>query len=348
MGMECLIMLRFLIGFIISFFVTYNLVPLFCDIAIKYGIIDTPDGIIKKHKRPTPYLGGLAIYVGLLTSLAVIFSFENHFFLILVGSTLLLFVGLIDDLIALTPQQKFIAQIVSVFCFLKSGLYLKTHFFSNIWSIFISALWCLTIINAFNLVDVMDGLSATLAALITSSFFAIALYYGHLSLALLLIVFLGTLLAFLCFNRPPASIYLGDAGSLFLGGFLAPIPFLFNWGTYNWYGYISPIVLFGIPLLEVMSLVLIRTYKGVPFYNPSPDHFCLYLKEHGWQPKHILGYMVLLSAIQLIVTFLFLAGTINLFGLIMASIAFISLWAAVLVCGWLKKAYILRENEVVE
>ena len=324
--------LRIAIAFTLSFVVTYRLIPLFCSIAYKYRIIDIPDGEIKTHKTPTPYLGGLALYVGLLTSLAVAFSFENQFFLLLVGSTLLLFVGLVDDLIVLEPAQKFAAQMVAVFCFLKSGLYLKTHFFSNIWSVIISALWCLTIINAFNLVDVMDGLATTLAALITSSLAIIALYYGHNSLALLLITFLGALFAFLCFNRPPATVYLGDAGSLFLGGFLAPIPFLFNWGTYNWYGYISPIILFAIPLLEVTSLVLIRIYKGIPFYKPSPDHFCLYLKRRGWSAKHILGYMILLALGQLGVTFLFLVNSISLLGLAIAAFIFIVIWIIAL-CG---------------
>jgi len=325
-----LLFFRLAIAFILSFFITYRLIPLFCKIAFRYGIIDVPDNVIKMHKKPVPYLGGLALYIGFLTSLAVVFSFENYFFLLLVGSTQLLFVGLIDDLMVLSPVQKFAAQVVAVFCFLKSGLYLKTHFFSSIWSVIISALWCLTIINAFNLVDVMDGLAVTLAALITSSLGLIAFYCGHASLVLLLTTFLGALLAFLCFNRSPASIYLGDAGSLFLGGFLAPIPFLFNWGTYNWYGYISPIILFAIPLLEVTSLVLIRIYRGVPFYKPSPDHFCLYLQGHGWRTNHILGYMVLLALGQLGITFLFLVNAIGLLGLFITAFVFLIVWGIIL------------------
>ena len=339
-----LLVIRFVIAFIIAFVITYRLVPLFCAIAFKYNIIDIPDGQVKTHKSPTPYLGGLAVYIGFLTTLALLFSFEDHYFLLLVGSTLLLFIGLIDDLMVLKPYQKFAAQAVAVFCCLKSGLYLKTHFFNNIWSIGISALWCLTIINAFNLVDVMDGLATTLAALITSSLALIALYYGQYSLALLLLVFLGAISAFLCFNLPSASVYLGDAGSLFLGGFLAPIPFLFNWGTYNWNGYFSPIVIFAVPLLEVTSLVIIRLSKGIPFYKPSPDHFCIYLRRRGWSARHILIYMAVLAAGQLCATFLFLNNVIGLVGLCIAAGVFLAIWSSTLSFGGKNHWFLSRSS----
>ena len=329
--MVMVFIITLIVSFGFSLAVTSILVPLFSLIAFKYNIIDQPDGIVKIHKKPTPYLGGLAVYIGFLTTIALIFPLNGPFFLILVGSTLLLFIGLIDDLIVLKPGQKFLAQMLVVFCFIKSGLYVKTHFFTSFLNIFISTLWCLTVINAFNLVDVMDGLAAIIAAGITMSMMIIALYYGHIQLALWLLIFLGAIIAFLRFNYPPATIYLGDSGSLFLGGFLAPIPFLFNWGTYNQYGYLTPVIIYAVPLIEVVTLVVVRSYKKIPFYKPSPDHFCLYLKKNGWALRTILGYIVILSAIQLGIAFLFLNNYISLamfFGIAGASV---SLWYAVLI-----------------
>lgn len=325
-----LFIIRLMGAYALSFVFAYKLIPIFCAIAFKYNIVDKPDGLIKKHKKATPYLGGLAIYVSLLITSSFLFPFENHYFLLFVGATLLLFAGLIDDLMVLSPGQKFLAQMVAVFGFLRSGLYLKTHFFNNMWSIIFSAGWCLTIINAFNLIDVMDGLATTVAALITGALLLLALYIGHHTLVLLLTIFLGALCAFLCFNRPPASIYLGDAGSLFLGGFLAPIPFLFNWGTYNWYGYISPIIIFAVPLLEVAGLVLIRTYKKIPFYVASPDHFCLYLQKKGWSIKDILCYVKVLMFIQFLITFLFLRNSITFCNLIIISLLLLLFWIIIL------------------
>ena len=213
------------------------------------------------------------------------------------GITLLLIVGLIDDLMVLKPLHKFLGQFIAVFCFLKAGFHLKINLFSNWWNICLSAFWMLSVINAFNLVDVMDGLASTLAIGAALSFLFIALVSHAFSVALLLCAFLGSVLAFLWYNKPVAKIYLGDAGSLFIGGLLANIPFLLDWGTYSEYGYLAPIVIVAIPGLEVTTLIIIRTYKGIPFFQGSPHHFSMYLKRRGWSIPLILAYVFGLSLI---------------------------------------------------
>ena len=87
---------------------------------------------------------------------------------------------------------------------------------------------------------------------------------------------------FLYFNKTPAKIYLGDAGSLLIGGLLATIPFMIPWGTYTIFGFLTPVIILGVPLVEVASLIIIRTYKKIPFYFGSPDHFAHYLFDQGW------------------------------------------------------------------
>src|SRR5204862_2702271 len=84
---------------------------------------------------------------------------------------------------------------------------------------------------------------------------------------------------------------------LFIGGTLAAAPFLIPWGSGNYYGYVASIIIFAIPLLELASLIIIRTYKGIPFYKPSPDHFAIYLMKNGWSKKKILMYILFLSLI---------------------------------------------------
>lgn len=323
---------RLFFSFIISFLITLYLVPLFALIAKKLNVLDIPDGAVKKHEKPTPYLGGIAIYVGFIASLALIFPYENKIALLLVGSTLLLFIGLIDDILRIKPYQKFFWQFIAAFCFLKAGLYLKESFFlNNVWNFPVSILWILTIINAFNLVDVMDGLATTLASCATITLLFLALLFDQPQLALLLVTFLGPLLAFLWYNRPPAKIYLGDAGSLFIGGFLGTVPFLFKWGSYNPYGFITPILVLSIPLLEVITLILVRTYKKIPFYYGSPDHFSIYLQQGGWSKYKILGFVLILSSLFLPLSLLFALNRINLLilSLSMFSIAigwYITIW----------------------
>lgn len=142
---------------------------------------------------------------------------------------------------------------------------------------------------------------------------------------------MGALIAFFWYNRPPAKIYLGDAGSLFIGGFLATIPFLFNWGLYNnCYGFLTPAIILAIPLLEVTFLVIIRSYKGIPFYQGSPDHFCLYLKMNGWSIWEILLYVLTVSLVLFNIALAFAHNKISFMQLFAFGIAFLAFWVFVL------------------
>lgn len=327
-----IVFIKLFFALVISFLITFYLVPFLCNIALKLGVMDNPDGAIKRHKAPTPYLGGVAVYTGFIVALALTFPFHNNIVLFLVGITLLLFVGLVDDLVALKPYQKLFGQCIATFCFLKAGFYLKEHFFYHYWAMPLSILWILTVINAFNLVDVMDGLATTLAIGSTAAFLFLALVLQDYTLVLLLGAFLGPLLAFLWFNKPIAKIYLGDAGALFIGGFLGAVPFLFKWGTHNWLGYLTPIVVLAIPLLEVATLIAIRTYYQIPFYNASPHHFSMYLQKKGWSKYTILGYVGLINCMLLVVAYFFAIGTFGFWELLGAAITGLLFWFFMLFC----------------
>lgn len=306
-----------------SFIVTFYCTPLLIAVAHKLKIVDHPDGNLKQHKQPTAYLGGVAVYVGFITALALTFPFANNMFLMLVGVSLLLFVGLIDDLVALQPSYKFFGQLIATFCFLKGGFYLKETFLFSASSFGAFLFWLLisagfipSVINAVNLVDVMDGLATTIALCCTASFLVMASVLGVPTVALLLWAFFGALLAFLWFNRPPAKIYLGDAGSLFIGGFLAIVPFMLPWGTYHPYGFFTPLIILFIPLLEEGSLIVVRTYLGIPFYQGSPHHFSIYLRKKGWSVAQILWFVVALSCLLLAVALAFVTANLGIIPLL--------------------------------
>jgi len=321
-------------GLILSFCVTSYLVPIFICIAHKCKILDCPDGLVKKHTLATPYLGGAAVYLGFLVAMALVFPFSNTFFQFLMGSSILFYLGLLDDLIAFLPAQKFIGQCIAVLCFLKAGFYLKAHFFHNIWNIALSGLWMLLVINAFNLIDIMDGLATTVALFVGVNFFIIALMLQNYTVAILLSAIIGALLAFLRFNKPRAAIYLGDAGSLFIGGFFSTIPFLLDWGIFHAYGFLLPIIILAIPLLEVAGLIFIRTAKGIPFFKASPDHFALYLKAQGMKEYGILSLVSAFSLIILLVVILFVQHYISFELLLLAGALFLLGWIFCLIKGF--------------
>jgi len=328
---------RLLCAFLLSFLITLYITPLLIAVAHKLGIVDKPDGKLKKHDQATAYLGGVAVYFGFLTALALLFPFENQQFLFLVGVTLLLFIGLIDDLIALKPYQKLWGQMIAALCFLKAGFFLREHFFSYIPNIFISFVWIVGIINAFNLIDVMDGLATSVAFMAAGSFLVAAIMYQSWPTAILITAFMGALAAFFLFNKPKARIYLGDSGSLFIGGFMATVPFMLPWGTYNSYGFLTSLIFLMIPLLEVGTLILVRTYKRIPFYQGSPDHFSTYLRVWGgWSVRGILIYSTILSLILLGMGILFFLGFMSLPMFMVSGGLFILFWYLILLLSLYK------------
>lgn len=312
-----LVLIRHIFATGFSFLIGFYLIPAIIKSSLKFGIMDVPDGKIKCHKSPIPYLGGLAIYLSFIATLCLVYPFENKILWLLLGSTLLLFVGLIDDLKVLRPGQKLLGQLVAVVCFLKGGFWLKTTFLSSYFNLFLSGFWMLSVINAFNLVDVMDGLAATIAIISTISFLVIAVIFQQYTISLLLATFLGAVFAFIIYNKPPARIYMGDAGSMFLGGFLAAIPLLISWSSQSIDAYYTPVVILAVPLLEIFFLVLIRSWIGIPFYRGSPHHFSIYLQKKGWSKNKVLYFVVAMGALFTLVGFLFLFELIN-FGVMLA------------------------------
>jgi UDP-GlcNAc:undecaprenyl-phosphate GlcNAc-1-phosphate transferase len=320
------IFVRHLFVFGFSFLLALYLLPLLIKTAFRFNILDEPDGKIKKHKKATPYLGGLAIYISFIAVLSIAYPFENQILWMLLGVTLLLFVGLIDDLKMLKPGQKFFGQLLAVFCFLKGGFSLKTIFFSDFLNVAISGFWMLLVINAFNLVDVMDGLSSVLAICSSIGFFVIALFLQQYEISLLLLAFLAPMVAFFLYNKPPAKIYLGDAGSMFVGGFMAAIPLLFRWGAISYYAYYTAVVVLGIPLLEVACLIIIRTALKIPFYRGSPHHFAIYLKHKGWGVLKVLIFSALMSFVLCVIAFCFLFDFIKIGALCGFGAIFLVIW----------------------
>ena len=301
--------------------------PLLIKVAYKLSIVDKPDNILKKHEFATPYLGGLGIYLGLIASLSAWLPFKNNMLILILGVTILLVVGLIDDIVQMSPSSKFIGQFLVVLCLLKSGIFLKEQFFHNILNILLSFVWLLSIINAFNLVDVMDGLCAIIAISNIIIFLVLGILFGKINIIILLAAFLGALLSFfIFFNKPAAKMYLGDSGSMFIGGLLGSMPFFFSWSEFNSLGFFAPILIFAIPILELLSLILIRLYKGISPFKGSRDHFSLYLYDKGWTKNQILVFSFTTSILWGLLAILFVFN--------FSSIGFISLFSAIFFVVW--------------
>lgn len=316
---------KLIFGFCFSLLVTLYTIPYLIKLAQYRGLIDIPDNKLKNHAEPVSYLGGVGIYLGFLSAFLFVLPFDNRTYLVVLGTTLLLFLGLLDDLMPLRAGQKFMGQAIVALYFLRMGFHLKEQFFHQLPNIAISFLWLVTVVNAFNLIDVVDGLAAMCAFITALGFLICALVLHATNTALLLCCFIGAIIGFSWYNKPKAVIYMGDAGSLWLGGMLAATPFLLPWSTINFWGMLAVPVFLAIPLLEIVLLLARRTYKGIPFYLGSPDHHALLLKHKNWCLHKILAWNFMVSCLFMSISILFVLNVLSV-SQFLASTSLISIY----------------------
>ena len=325
---------------VIAFFVAglsaMCLFPLFMWVALRYDIVDKPDNQLKQHEAPTPYLGGAALFLSWFVGVAFTGFLAPLSLGLVIGLCATSALGLWDDLYTLSPGRKFVGLSFIAAFFLHHGVYLKTLWIPFWATLPLSFLWLVTMMNAFNLIDIMDGLCGVTALGAAIGFGGVAWYLGQWSLLVILASLVGALYVFLLHNKPPAQIYLGDSGSLFLGGFFATVPLLFDFGSVwspHSYGFLVIPVICAIPLGEVLILIVIRRWKGIPFYRGSRHHFAHFLQGRGFSPWRILLSVFLLSCLLLVLSLLFLAKLVSL-------LQWIALGAICALC-WLVFVYYL-------
>lgn len=318
------------LGGLLAFVITLCLLPLCIYLAKHWQIIDQPDGQLKKHAQPTPYLGGLAVYGGLWGAVALCYRwFKLDFNLgpLFISTTALLLLGIWDDQRVLTPGVKLTGQLLITLLFLGANWYLMPESaLGTSYSYLLLTGYFLAVINAVNLIDIMDGLAGTATSGALLIFLLWALWGSANTVALLCLVGLGATLAFLVYNLPPAFIYLGDGGALLLGGYLAYLPYYLPVLRSHTGGWLLPLVALAVPLLELASLIVIRSCKQQPIYLGSPDHFALYLQAKGWSKRQILGWVLAGNLLLLLVSSLFYYELISWPVLLLSAIGFLWGW----------------------
>jgi len=227
--------LRWLFLLVFSFLLAFLLTKVIGRIAAKLKILDHPDER-KIHKKPIPLLGGLAIFVSYVGTIIFNFNFSRELKGVVIGGTIILIIGLIDDIKHIPATWKLISQVLASSILILYGV--KLSFLPNTWwgnagEVLLTVIWVVGITNAVNFFDGMDGLATGLTVIGSLSFFIVAEITGQSYLGFLTIALAGSCLGFLKFNFKPASIFLGDAGSTFLGFTLAGIAVMGNWAKDN-------------------------------------------------------------------------------------------------------------------
>jgi UDP-GlcNAc:undecaprenyl-phosphate GlcNAc-1-phosphate transferase len=256
---------RWISLFIFAFLATYLLTPLMRRAAVRLKIVDLPDPR-KIHKGPMPKLGGLAIYISYVLVIFLNFDFSIELKGVIAGGTIILLIGLIDDIKSVKAGWKLIGQLVATSALILSGV--KLNIFPDIWwgnigEIVLTFIWVIGITNAVNFFDGMDGLATGLCAICSLSFFVVAQITGQSYLGYITIALAGSCLGFLRFNFKPASIFLGDAGSTFLGFTLAGVAIMGGWAENNPKVALSlPILVLGIFIFDMTYITIARILNG--------------------------------------------------------------------------------------
>jgi UDP-GlcNAc:undecaprenyl-phosphate GlcNAc-1-phosphate transferase len=291
--------------------------------ALSFGIVDRPDGKLKNHAEPIPYLGGLSICLSFLLALAVTFEFGDEVLGILLAGSIVVILGLVDDLGQLGPWTKLAGQLIAVLVLIKSGIYIKLTFLPPAVAIPLSVLWLLAVTNAFNLIDIMDGLSAGTAAVAAASLLVLAEMDGRVPSATMAAALAGASLGFLRYNFRPARIYMGDTGSMFLGLLLGALAMDVGYTQHNRLGALAPALILGVPLFDMLFVMYIRWRRGLPVMLGSPDHVALRLRKWRLSTRQtvLVSYAAtaLLGASAIAVTLLPLRGASIVLGALVAA-----------------------------
>jgi len=301
----------YFITFLSSFILVFLLTSLARRMAFRFDILDHPRAPVKVHREPVPYLGGVAIFLAFLIPVIAGFFLLNipdggkkELTGILLGGILIVALGLADDLKGLSAKTKLFVETIAAILLVTFGVRLK--FLPVLPSIPLTILWVVGITNAFNIIDIMDGLSSGVAFIVSLSLMAIALPGNQAFVILACAALAGACLGFLRYNFFPAKIYMGDAGSLFLGFVMAALAIGTSYTAVNRIALFAPILILGIPIYDTFLVTILRTKKGRSILRASNDHFALRLVALGLSRKKtvLIVYVVsiLLAIAGVVVT----------------------------------------------
>jgi len=274
--------------------------PLARYLAPKLGVIDRPSER-KVHTKPTPRLGGAAIFVAVMVALILLQDQRNfdQFVSILLGASWMSFLGLWDDRWGVPPLLKLAGQIIGAMFLIVNDVRVALPFLPAWGNLIVALVWLVGVTNAMNLLDNMDGLSGGIAAIAAAFFLLMSAFSGQYLVGALSAALLGACIGFLVYNYNPASIFMGDGGSLFLGFLLAAVGiklrFPDNVTFVTWM--IPPLVL-GVPLFDTTLVFFSRLRRGLnPLTTPGKDHVSHRLVAAGMTPREAVLTLYLIGGV---------------------------------------------------
>jgi UDP-GlcNAc:undecaprenyl-phosphate/decaprenyl-phosphate GlcNAc-1-phosphate transferase len=301
----------------LSFSLGLALIPCFRRLALRVGLVDQPDGRRKIHRRPIPLSGGLAIFLAASGAVLAAVWFTpaalpnlaektDHLLGLLLGGAVICGVGLLDDYRGLRGRHKLLGQLAAIGIVIASGVLVReVHLFHwhidlGVLAIPFTVFWLLGAVNSLNLIDGMDGLLGSMGLILCLAMAALALASGHMVTAAVAVALAGALGAFLCFNLPPASIFMGDCGSMLVGLVIGVLAIHSSLKAPATVALAAPVALLIIPIFDTLAAITRRTLTGRSLYSTDRGHIHHCLLRSGLSGLRVLG---LVSSLCLLVVF---------------------------------------------
>ncbi len=290
------------IGFLVALISSLGLTRFVRSHARRIGLVDPVDDR-KIHTEPIPRLGGVALYCSVVIGLAALsaksafttFPLGKSLFAVVLGGSGMFALGLYDDVRPMRARYKLLGQVsiataVAVFGVQTTAVTLPflggfelTPWFATV----VTVTWLVGVSNAFNLIDGLDGLAGGVALFALTALFIVAILFGHTGAAVTTVLLAGATIGFLRYNFPPATIFLGDSGSLFVGFMLAGLGLVSAQKTPGNVSIIIPIVALGLPILDTALTIVRRFLRLQPIFSPDRGHIHHRLLGRGHSPRNV-------------------------------------------------------------
>ncbi|MBX7103249.1 MAG: undecaprenyl/decaprenyl-phosphate alpha-N-acetylglucosaminyl 1-phosphate transferase [Gemmataceae bacterium] len=300
--------------FAAAFALCFAVTPLVRNAALRFGLVDAPDGRRKTQKKPIPVAGGVAVYLSTVAILAGAWFFATEwqgafakqsttFLALLAAGSVLVCIGMIDDFRGMRGRYKLLGQVAAAAIVIAGGVYVQSVTILDVkvelgilaWPF--TLFWLLGAINSLNLIDGMDGLLGTIGLILCVTIGGMAFLNLSFGVACVAVTLAGALLAFLGFNFPPASIYLGDAGSMLIGLVIGTLAIQASLKGPATVALAAPLALLAIPIFDTSAAILRRKLTGRSIFTTDRGHFHHVLLRHGFSNQKILFLVVVLCTI---------------------------------------------------
>ncbi|MBU1627094.1 undecaprenyl/decaprenyl-phosphate alpha-N-acetylglucosaminyl 1-phosphate transferase [bacterium] len=296
-----------------SFILTAILIPICRKISHKLKLLDKPSEPRKIHSSPKALLGGVGIYFTFQLAIFALWKFfpieRTKLVSIFIGGTILMLTGLIDDIRPLTAKAKLFWQVLAstlaAFLLISSDIkisgYLEKFDMGIPIAYAITIIWIIGITNSFNLLDNMDGLSSGIAFICSLTFAVIALMQAEIFTALVALSISGACLGFIPYNWSPSSIFMGDAGSMFVGFIIATLSIMGVYRRLSEVQYIpilAPLIILAVPMFDTLSVIIIRLKSRISIFNADKNHFSHRLVNLGMSTRQAVGFNYLVCFVM--------------------------------------------------